>query len=84
MKDENIADNGGLKQAYEAYQRWVKVNGEEQSLPKLNYTPNQLFFISNAQIFCTTMRQEAKILLLTTNSHSPSEFRYERNTYHQF
>ena len=47
---ENIADNGALKSAYHAYERWIEENGEEKPLPLLNLTHRQLFFVSFAQV----------------------------------
>ncbi|KAH6934507.1 hypothetical protein HPB50_024733 [Hyalomma asiaticum] len=45
---ENIADNGGIHQAYHAYRAWAKKH-KVQSLPGLqNFTADQLFFISVA------------------------------------
>ncbi|XP_060575366.1 neprilysin-1-like [Ruditapes philippinarum] len=51
--NENIADNGGLKIGYEAYRKWVKTSRkgkEENRLPRLPYTPDQLFFLNFAQV----------------------------------
>jgi neprilysin len=53
---ENIADNGGLKEAYSAYTKWAAKYGEEQKLPGLDYTPNQLFWIAAAQSWCSVTR----------------------------
>lgn len=50
---ENIADNGGLKTSYEAYQSWLKTHRHseiEARLPGLNTTEKQLFFLSFAQV----------------------------------
>lgn len=47
---ENIADNGGTKTAYLAYQQHVNNNDDDEILPGLQkYTANQLFWISYAQ-----------------------------------
>ena len=48
---ENIADVGGLKSSFAAYLDWSKANGQlECSLPGLNLTNEQLFFVAFAQV----------------------------------
>ncbi|XP_013379563.1 neprilysin-1 isoform X2 [Lingula anatina] len=72
---ENIADNGGLKEAFRAYRSWVAKNGEEQRLPGLNLDHNQLFFLNYAQIWCGTMRDEEALHKIRTSVHSPGPIR---------
>lgn len=72
---ENIADNGGVKIAYDAYQEWVAVNSPEQCLPNLNYTPNQMFWISFANSWCTKERKEQLRSTMLARSHPPSMYR---------
>ncbi|CAG2189549.1 MMEL1 [Mytilus edulis] len=73
---ENIADNGGIKQSFRGYQKWLKHNGgEEKLLPGVNLTNNQLFFIAFAQIRCTNMRKKDAIGSILTAVHSPARFR---------
>ena len=48
---ENIADNGGIKEAYLGYKNWVQDNDiVEPKLPGHEYTPEQLFWISWGQV----------------------------------
>ena len=52
---ENIADNVGIRIAYAAYEMWLSKNYHTpEYLPNMDtITPQQLFFISSAQIWCT-------------------------------
>ncbi|KAJ6217838.1 hypothetical protein RDWZM_008995 [Blomia tropicalis] len=72
---ENIADNGAIKEAYQAYEKYVSKFGEELSLPGLKYTPKQLFWISAAMNWCSKSSPEMFKTRLDTDSHSPSEAR---------
>lgn len=72
---ENIADNGGLKEAYRAYHSWAKDNGMESLLPGLKYSPGQLFWISAANVWCGKYRPEVLKLRVISGAHSPPQFR---------
>ncbi|XP_066547621.1 endothelin-converting enzyme 1 isoform X2 [Amia ocellicauda] len=72
---ENIADNGGLKAAYKAYENWVRKNGEEEVLPALGMTNQQLFFLGFAQVWCSVRTPESSHEGVITDPHSPSRFR---------
>ncbi|XP_032663304.1 neprilysin-4-like isoform X3 [Odontomachus brunneus] len=73
---ENIADNGGIKQAFRAYERWLRVNqNEDETLPGISATGKQLFFLNFAQVWCGLMRPEATKNKLKTAVHSPGKFR---------
>ncbi|KAL1137603.1 hypothetical protein AAG570_009299 [Ranatra chinensis] len=72
---ENIADNGGLKQSYRAYKKWVNRYGEEPRLPGVNLTHDQLFFLNYAQIWCGTMRPEDALTKIRSAVHSPGPIR---------
>ncbi|XP_025266965.1 neprilysin-4 isoform X2 [Camponotus floridanus] len=73
---ENIADNGGIKQAFRAYERWLRLNKEEdETLPGISATGKQLFFLNFAQVWCGSMRPEATRNKLKTAVHSPGKFR---------
>lgn len=72
---ENIADNGATKQSYRAYKRWVNKNRPELKLPGLPYTPEQLFWIASAQIWCAYDRTEFLKVKIRTDSHALEHFR---------
>ncbi|XP_059154135.1 neprilysin-4-like [Physella acuta] len=74
--NENIADNGGIKQSFKAYRNWVTKQGrEEPRLPGLNFTNNQLYFISQAQTWCQSNTDAQALYLLNNDVHSPSIYR---------
>ena len=72
---ENLADNGGLKTSYQAYKNTVAMEGTQSNLPGLDYTPDQLFFIAFAQLWCSHFTPEYITTSLLTNPHSPGPFR---------
>lgn len=77
---ENIADNGGIKQAFRAYTKWLSEQTdpdilENETLPGLNVSNTQLFFLNFAQVWCGAMRPEATRNKLKTAVHSPGKFR---------
>ncbi|TSU49999.1 Membrane metallo-endopeptidase-like 1 [Bagarius yarrelli] len=72
---ENIADNGGVRQAYKAYMKWVDREGEEPRLPGLDLNHKQLFFLNFAQVWCGACRPEYAIQSIRTDPHSPLEYR---------
>jgi len=75
---ENIADNGGIKEAYRAYNDWVEENGDEAALPGLgDYSAKQMFWISAANIWCAKYRPQAMKLRVLTGVHSPDPFRVQ-------
>ena len=62
---ENIADNGGIAEAYQAYDSWVSSHGHEQLLPGLGYSQRQLFWISAANVWCSKHRSQALRIQVT-------------------
>ncbi|KAG7470976.1 hypothetical protein MATL_G00119550 [Megalops atlanticus] len=72
---ENIADNGGIRQSYQAYQKYVSKHGEEAPLPGINLNHQQLFFLNFAQVWCGTHRPEHAVNSIKTDVHSPGKFR---------
>ncbi|CAF1438868.1 unnamed protein product [Adineta ricciae] len=69
---EDIADNGGLREAYFAYEKWAEKNvNSDKRLPGLQkYSPEQMFFINYAHTWCTKMTDEYALNRLLTDVHS--------------
>ncbi|NWH73284.1 MMEL1 protein, partial [Piaya cayana] len=72
---ENIADNGGVRQAYKAYLKWLEREGTEPKLPGLNLSHKQLFFLNFAQVWCGSYRPEYASQSIKTDVHSPLKYR---------
>jgi putative endopeptidase len=70
---ENIADNGGLKLAFEAY-RALRAAAKEQILAD-GMTEDQQFFLGFAQGWCAAYRPDFERMVVQTNPHSPPRFR---------
>ena len=71
---ENVADLGGLKLAFEAMQAYAKAH-PERAAPNSRFTPEQQFFIGNAQAWCTAVRPQEARRLATIDPHSPEKYR---------
>ncbi|VDM54266.1 unnamed protein product [Angiostrongylus costaricensis] len=79
---ENIADNGGVKQALKAYRNYLKKFGEEERIKGLEkYNNEQMFFIgyatvrNNSQIWCGHSTADSLINLILTDPHAPQQYR---------
>ncbi|KXS20101.1 zincin [Gonapodya prolifera JEL478] len=71
---ENLADVGGLNRAYEAWK--ADTSSDNSALPGLeSYTPEQLFFLNYAQVWCGAVRPAAQVQRLLTDPHSPNNYR---------
>lgn len=64
-----------MKASRRAYRKFVKENGAEPLLPELDYSPEQLFWISSAQMWCSVQTPEYKIFRMAFGKHSFNEFR---------
>lgn len=73
---ENIADNGGFRASQMAYKNWLISNHtQEIRLPGLEFTNEQLFFISFAQAYCSNSRPTQDYLATLSDPHSDERFR---------
>ncbi|CAJ0950452.1 unnamed protein product, partial [Mesorhabditis belari] len=74
---ENIADNGGVKTAFNAYKAWRKnATEDEPALPGFqNFTSEQMFFLAYANNWCSVVRPKHYVQLVMTDVHAPSKYR---------
>ena len=71
---ENIADLGGLSVAYDALQAALKADPEKNA--KIDgFTQEQRFFLSWGRVWRGSIRDEAQLVRLNSDSHSPLKFR---------
>ncbi|CAF3477996.1 unnamed protein product [Rotaria socialis] len=74
---EDIADNGGLRESFFAYQKWAQANpNADKKLPGLSkYTPEQMFFINYAHTWCSKMTDSYAMNRVLSDVHSLGQFR---------
>ncbi|KAI9282835.1 hypothetical protein BC943DRAFT_362365 [Umbelopsis sp. AD052] len=78
---ENLADNGGVLIAFNAWRNslanaTMDQPKSEQTLPGLEeFTPEQLFFINYGRIWCQNIRPEKSVKRIYTDPHSPNRWR---------
>ena len=77
---ENTADNGGLRIAYMALMDTLKQEGKKapytDDAEKVDgFTPQQRFFLSFAQIWCSNQTEQSARMMAKVDPHSPGKFR---------
>ena len=70
---ENIADIGGTRIAFRAYQKWITDHGAEEPVGALD--GDRQFFVSMAQAWCTVASPQIEQVRVRTDPHSPPRFR---------
>ena len=69
---ENLADIGGVAIAYQAFKNTPQGKSDE----KIDgFTADQRFFLSYAQVWQIKMRDEASRMRISTDPHSPAQYR---------
>jgi predicted metalloendopeptidase len=70
---ENIADLGGLKVAFAAFERYLSREGEPPPID--GFGARQRFFLGYAQAWRSKIREEAQRVRLAIDPHSPGRYR---------
>ncbi|HVI01621.1 MAG TPA: M13 family metallopeptidase, partial [Enhygromyxa sp.] len=71
---ENIADIGGVKEAYFAYRAWAAERGGDAAVIE-GMSNEQVFFVAYAQTWCQHVAAPALERQIEGDPHSPGEFR---------
>jgi endothelin-converting enzyme/putative endopeptidase len=74
---ENLADLGGIKLAYTAYEAARAAKGKPEPRPAGSFTDDQLFFLGTAQAWCSKRRPELEAQRLITDPHSTPKYRIQ-------
>lgn len=78
---ENLADTNGVKVAFHAFKSSANNSDPNARAPNpvlsKELTNHQLFFVAYAQTWCTNNRPRALALQMTTDPHSPGQFRVQ-------
>jgi putative endopeptidase len=74
---ENIADNGGVKLAFQAYQTWKTAQSTPVQAKIGDYTDDQLYFLAYAQSWCEKVTPQALETMAHSNPHSPPQWRVD-------
>ncbi len=72
---ENIADIGGVKLAYQAYQTWKAAQKPPPPAKVDRYTDDELYFLAYAQSWCDKQTPEVLETRAHSNPHSPPMWR---------
>nr|XP_023023032.1 neprilysin-4-like [Leptinotarsa decemlineata] len=73
---ENVADNGGLNQAFSAYKSFQETSPKEPKLPGFeNFSDDEMFFIAYASTWCKTTTKTALEMSLTEGNYAPFSVR---------
>lgn len=74
MMDNILAYYGGLKHSYLAYITWLREVVSEPPLPKFeDYSPEQMFWISYAKLWCSKYETKSNKRVILSDSQMSNE-----------
>jgi putative endopeptidase len=72
---ENIADNGGIKISYEAFETAQKQTKTAAGKDPNGFSPEQQYFLAFGQSWCEKERDQFAQLMVKVDPHSPAQYR---------